>query len=53
MFSRFNDYLDIQSIPLDELNNSYINQKLNNSNSIFDSFIVNYLENDVAGKKYY
>ena len=53
VFSRFNDYLDIQSIPLDELNNSYINQKLNNSNSIFDSFIVNYLENDVAGKKYY
>ena len=51
VFSKFNEYLNINSINPEELNNSFINQKtLDSSASIFDSYIINYLQNDVAGK---
>lgn len=50
VFEKFNNYLNISNISNEELNNSYINQKSsNNSNLVFDSYIINYLENDVVG----
>lgn len=50
-FSKFNDFLNINEMTRSELENSYITFKRNpNSDSIYDSYIVNYLENDVVGK---
>ena len=52
VFSKFNDYLDIKSMSNEEFNNSYIDQKaIDGSYSVLDSYIVNYIDNDVAGKK--
>ena len=52
VFKEFNDYLNIYSMTKDELNKIFINQKSKKVVSIFDSYIINYLENDVAGKVY-
>ena len=53
VFSDFNDYLNLKDISIDELNNSLIELKYNdNSNSVLDSYITNYLENDLSGKLY-
>ena len=52
VFSKFNDYLDIKSMSIDELNNSYINQKLvGNTHSLLNSYIITYLNNDTVGRK--
>ena len=51
IFQDFNNYFNIQEISDKELNNTLIEQKSNYySNSVFDSYIENYLENDVVGK---
>ena len=51
IFKDFNNYFNIQEISDEELNNTLIEQKSNYySDSIFDSYIENYLENDVVGK---
>ena len=51
IFKDFNNYFNIQEISDEELNNTLIEQKSNYySNSVFDSYIENYLENDVVGK---
>ena len=54
VFNEFNDYLDVNKMTVEELNNSFIEQKSNYwLNSILDSYIVNDLKNDIAGKIYY
>ena len=50
VFSEFKDYLDLNSLTNEELNNSLINPKSTNSVSVLDSYIVTYLKNDVVGK---
>ena len=54
VFSDFNKYLDLDSITFDELNKTFIeNKAVYNSASVLDSYIENYLEDDVIGKDYY
>ena len=52
VFSDFNNYVDIQNMPIEELNNYYIKQKSSSElDSVLDSYIVNELKNDIVGKR--
>ena len=51
-FSDFNNYVDIKKMSFEELNNYYLKEKTDSDlDSVFDSYIVNELKNDIVGKR--